>query len=196
MKIKVDQYIQDSKSNFKIKAKLEEEGFDENVIPTGKQLSNRRTYLIKVLLKELASNTEGGFYSWLEKNKNDFNKAGLHDMIVIDNKLIDNNFVLIVSSKALLQNALKESQEGVGFLALDSTHKLVNCQFKLTTITTASIEHEIADIGYVLHAHEDSQTFTYALGKLKDYIKKFLKVEWVIKVYFFLLLLIYLVFNE
>jgi len=68
VKLKVDEYIQDSKSNFKIKEKLESEGFAEEVIPNSKQITNRRHYLRKITLKEMSLNTKGGFYKWLKEH--------------------------------------------------------------------------------------------------------------------------------
>jgi len=53
----------DTKSNFRIKEKLENQGYEEEINPSGKQLSNRRTYLTQLLLGELAKNTKGGFFN-------------------------------------------------------------------------------------------------------------------------------------
>ena len=167
LKPKVDEFLLDSKSNFRIRTKLEESGFPSGIIPTGKQLSNRRFYLMKLMLKELANNTEGGYYSWLKQNQVDFKKAGPHDLLLIDSQLTEKDFILVFSSKSFLQNASKESKEAVGFCAIDSTHKLVNCSFKLTTIMTSSINHELADVCYALHAHEDTPTFTPLNAKKK-----------------------------
>ena len=73
MKIKVDKYIKDAKSNFRKKQKLEDEDkFPEDVIPCGKQFSNRRSYLRKKMFKDLLLNTEGSFYRWLVETNIEF----------------------------------------------------------------------------------------------------------------------------
>ena len=130
IKLKVDEYLMDSKSNFRIKEKLEAENFHDDVISTGKQLSNRRSYLKTMLLGELSRNTESGFYQWLKNHEVNFEEAKDHDLFVVAHKLSKENFVLIVTSKSLLKNVPKENQSGIGFLAVDTTHKLISCQFK------------------------------------------------------------------
>jgi len=177
----------DAKSNFRIKEKLENQGYAEEIIPTGKQLSNRRTYLTQSLLGELAKNTKGGFFQWLNNHEVKFENAKSHDLIIISHQLTKDNFILIVSSQSLLNNAATESINGEGFLALDTTHKLISCQFKFTTITTATINQEMADIAYVIHSNEDSTTFTFALSELKRFLKDTLELEWVINVFLFFL---------
>jgi len=73
VKIKVDKYIKDAKSNFRKKQKLEDEDkFPEDVIPCGKQLSNRRSYLREKMSKDLSQNTERSFYRWLVETNIEF----------------------------------------------------------------------------------------------------------------------------
>ena len=76
VKAKVDEEIMNAKSNFRIKEKLDFQGFAEDLIPTGKQLSNKRTYLFKMLLGELGKNTEGGFCQWIKDNEVKFEGFG------------------------------------------------------------------------------------------------------------------------
>lgn len=191
VKILVDEQIKGGKSNFKIKKFLEDEGFNDDVIPDNKQLSNRRRYLKSIILGELCQNTKGGFYSWLKDHTKDFSDASNHEMIIISHELNDKDFRLVLSTKSLLENAVKENQNCRGYMALDSTHKIVSCQFKFTTIATSTSNQEIADIAYIIHAHEDSETFTYALREIKNAIKSIFDFDWTVYVRFELNLLIY-----
>lgn len=181
----MDELIQNGKSNFKIKQDLENHGFSEELIPENKQLSNRRTYLKSLILGELANNTKGGFYTWLQEHSKDFTQANPHEMLALAHDLNDKDFRLLISTKSLLKNAVRESRDSLGYLAMDSTHKVVSCQFILTTITTATTNQEMADIAYFLHAHEDSESFTYALTKIKSAIMEIYNYEWKINVSIF-----------
>jgi len=183
--MKVDEYILDAKSNFRIKAKLEGLQFNEEVIPTGKQLSNRRTYLRKKMFEDFAKNTKGGFIKWIIDNHHEFSKAGPHDFMVLSHKLENDDFVLVVSTKSLLNNGKKKSRDLTGFVCSDTTHKLISCQLKLTTVATATINREIADIAYVIHAHENIETFNFAFTTIKKAIKDFLDYNWKVKVKIF-----------
>lgn len=197
VKLKVDEMIQDGKSNFKIKQSLEQQGFVEEVIPDNKQISNRRFYLRSLILGDLANNTKGGFFTWINEHKKDFNTASPHELIIISYELKETDFRLLLTTKSLLENATKENANATGYLAMDSTHKLVSCQFKFTTITTATVNQEMADIAYLIHAHENSETFTYALSEIKRSIKENYDFDWEVKVcIFYELLIIYLVHYE
>jgi len=135
-----------------------------------------------MLLGELSRNTESGFYQWLKNHEVNFEEAKDHDLFVVAHKLSKENFVLIVTSKSLLKNVPKENQSGIGFLAVDTTHKLISCQFKFSTLITATINKEMADIAYIIHSNEDSSTFTYAFKEIKKALKEYLKLEWKVNV--------------
>ena len=131
---------------------------------------------------ELVSNTKGGFYQWLQGNSKQFDKGKDHDLFILSHKLEEDDFVLIVSTKALLQNTIKENKQLYGFIACDTTHKLISCQFKMSTLTTSTLNREMADIAYIIHAHENSNTFTFAFNEIKKALKKLYKHNWNIKV--------------
>ena len=195
VKILVDEKIKDGKSNFKIKKFLQEEGFNDDIIPDNRKISNRRSYLKSLILGELYQNTKGGFYTWLKNHTKDLPNASDHEMIIISHELNDTDFRLIISTKSLLRNAVKENRNCSQYLALDSTHKIVSCQFKFTTIATSTMNQKIADIAYIIHAHENSESFTYALREIRGAIKKILNFDWTINVRFKLNLLIYFSFQ-
>lgn len=149
-KIRVDKAIEEGKSNYKIKKLLDQEGFPENLIPENDQMTNRRSYMKKKILGGLVSNKAGGFYKWIKDRSINFQEADMHTLIILADDLSDDDFKLVLTTRALLQNAVKESKEGFGFMCMDTTHKLVTCRFKFTTIATATVNDEIADIGYIL----------------------------------------------
>jgi len=64
----------------------------------------------KVVLKALNTNTKGGFAKWLQKYNTHYNKAEDHDMLVIDEKLDKNDFVLILTTKAVSKNLFYQAK--------------------------------------------------------------------------------------
>jgi len=163
---------------------LEEDFFNEEVIPSGKQLSNRRSYLRMKMFQDLSQNTEGGFYRWLNDNNVEFSQANPNDFMVLSHSITSDDFILIVSTKSLLNNVVKENKELYGFLACNTTHKLISCQLKLTTVATSTIDREIADVAYIIHAHENTETFIYSLKEIQKALKKYYDHDWKVQVSF------------
>ena len=153
IKLKVDQLINSGLSNFKIINFLDSTiKVPSDLIPTNVQLTDRRHYLGRIILQELKKNTKGGFYSWLEANNLKIERATDHDFLILAHLLDNNNFVLIFSTRSLLQNGIKQAEiTGQSYLAMDATHKLVSCGMMFTTFATSTLNQEIADIGYMLH---------------------------------------------
>ena len=53
---------------------------------------------------------------------------------------------------------------------------------QISTLITATINKEMADIAYIIHSNEDSSTFTYAFKEIKKALKEYLKLEWKVNV--------------
>ena len=104
-------------------------------------------------------------------------------MLVIDEKLDKNDFVLILTTKAVSKNLFYQAKaSNYPFLALDSTHMILSCRFKVSTFATTTFSPQIADIYSVIHSNEDAETCSVAISKLKTYLKKHLKFEWEVQV--------------
>ena len=72
IKAKVDELLKMGLKNYKIKTILEEEfEVPEDALPSNSQLSNRRFYLKKEVLKDLKGKTLGGFVNWVERMSSD-----------------------------------------------------------------------------------------------------------------------------
>lgn len=149
----------------------------EEILPTSTQLTNRRFYLKKEILKDLKEKTLGGFTNWIKKMNQKVKQCGLHDFVIISWKLTDIDFKLMFTTRALLLNAVLQSMNGQ-YLSIDSTHKLVNCDFKFTTFATVTESQKIADICYMLHFHEDSEAFVYGMKELQKTLKENFKFSW------------------
>jgi len=184
VKTRVDEFIRCGLSNYKIRTLLEEDDdVPESAIPEEKQLTNRRYYLKKEILKELNTNTKGGFTKWLNKHSIEYKKAEEHRMLVIASKLDKNNFILVLSTKAMLNNLILQAQgSNYSFLSLDATHKLMSCQFKLSTFATSTFSAQIADVIYEIHCYEDAESYSYIFSSLKKYLKENLKFKWDFKI--------------
>lgn len=187
VKLKVDELIKIGVNNFKIIKHLEAEiNVPDDLLPTNKQITSRRHYLMGRILKELKNNKLGGFITWLSENTIPVSDASDHDFLVLDHTLQEDDFIIIFSTKSLLANAVKQAQvTGKSFLALDSTHKLVSCGFMFTTFATATLMQNIADIGYMLHYHEDSKSHVVGLKAIKQALLDICGFNWEPKVYIF-----------
>lgn len=99
------------------------------------------------------------------------------------------NFILVVASKNLLNNAkIQAETTNESFVATDSTHKLISCQFKFSTFMTINYSHKAADFAYMIHSHEDRDSFAFGLQAIKETLKNNLNFEWsprVISYHFF-----------
>jgi len=141
------------------------------------------------VLKELKANTEGSFIKWLEQNKKNIKKCKQDDIIILDHMLSDSNFMLVVSSKALLLNAIRQQRTGNSYLAVDATHKIISCHFKFSTFATSIINQQIADIAYMVHMDEDSQSYIFGLKTIQKFLEKCFKEKWQPQIKFFFIIL-------
>ena len=71
----------------------------------------------------------------------------------------------------------------MSYVAVDATHKIISCRFKFSTIATCTIDQEIADIAYIIHAKEDSASYSWAFNELKQVLFDRFDFEWSPKVY-------------
>ena len=134
----------------------------------------------------MKKNTKGGFYSWLEKYNLKIERAKDHDFLILAHILEANNFMLIFSTRSLLRNSIKQDEiTNQSYLAMDATHKLVSCGMQFTTFATATLNQEIADIAYMSHYKENSETYVYGLTTIKETLKTYFNFEWKPKVLFF-----------
>lgn len=184
IKEEVDKLIRSGHSNEKIiKFLKDEKKVKEEILPTNRQLTDRRYHLKKVVLKHLKENTKGKFVNWFNLHK-DFDKQN-NDLICLSYILEENNFILLFTSKALLKNAiLQAGVKGNSFIALDATHKVISCRFKLSTFATANLNQEIADICYMIHAHEDESSYLYGLKQIRKALKDIFNFDWDPNVHF------------
>jgi len=187
IKGKVDEMLKLGLKNYKIRTHLEDElNVPEELLPTNAQLSDRRFYLKQEILKDLKDKTLGGFKNWVEKHSKVFSQADSHDFYIINSVLLDNDFKLLFTTKALLLNAVNQDKMlGIQYLAVDATHKLVSSDFKFSTFATITLDHQIADIAYMLHLNEDSQSYNYGLKEIKNILQKNFKFKWNPMVIFF-----------
>ena len=74
-----------------------------------------------------------------------------------------------------------DRSESTGYLAADTTHKIISCQLKFTTLATATINQEIADIAYIIHTAEDSESLTFAFEEVRKAILEHYEYDWQVK---------------
>lgn len=185
IRISVDSDIRSGLSNFRILEKLKDViKVPEEIVPSNDQLTNRRFYLKTIITGDLAKNTKGGFIKWKEENSVEFSSALPHDLIVLKYFLDENDFMMLVSTPSLLRNCVKQANgTNRSFLALDATHKLISCGFLFSTFATCTMDQEIADIGYMIHAKENTETYVFGLTALKEGLKKHLDFDYNPKVF-------------
>lgn len=141
----------------------------------------------RLIIKDM--NTKGQFTSWAKKYLyNEKRKAD--DLIVLAYEMNDDDFKLLYSTKSLLKNIILQASTGDPFFACDTTHKIHSCNFKLTLFATTTIDHNVSDIAYLVHMHEDAAAFEYGLREIKDCLKKNFSFDWTPKVLLFLFFII------
>lgn len=179
IKVKVDDLIRLGLTNYEILNELEEMEIPEDTIPTHRQISNRRFYYKNAMLAELHDNTKGAYEKWLLEHSGSLDDCENHEFIILSSYLQDQDFALLVTTKKLLNNAkMQGEQTGMSFLAVDATHKLISCGFKFSTIATCTMQQEIADVAYLIHAHEDYASYGYAFSQLKTTLEEYFNFQW------------------
>jgi len=104
-------------------------------------------------------------------------------MLIIAKKLDKKDFILVVSTKAMLKNLVfQANSDNYSFISLDATHKVLSCQFKLSTFATSTFTSQIADVAYAIHCHEDANSYSFVISNLKKYLKDNLNFLWDLKV--------------
>jgi len=190
VKVKVDDLIRLGLTNYEILEELDENNIPETIIPTHKQISNRRFYYKNKILYDLKDHSKGSYDKWVNEHKGSLSNCGDHDFIILSSNLKEQDFMLLVTTKALLSNSKAQAEETqASYVAIDATHKLISCGFKFSTIATCTMQQEIADIAYLIHAHEDYKSYNYAIDEISEALKTHLDFIWQpqVKIYFIFL---------
>jgi hypothetical protein len=153
---------------------------DRDKLPSNSQLNSRRHYLKILIIKELS--TKADFLEWISKHSKFSTTTKDHQLIILSYRLTADNFLLLYSTKAMLRNLILQEKTGASYLALDTTHKVISCGFKLTVFATTTIQHEIADVAFLVHQFEDTDSYKYGLQELKRFMKDKFAFDWKPKV--------------
>ncbi len=91
---------------------------NEDLMPTSQQITSRKQYIKRIVLKELLTIRDWDL--WLRKYEYDkYTKE--HDLIILHSFLDEDNFLLVYSTKSLLKNIINQSQSEQTYFALDTT---------------------------------------------------------------------------
>ena len=79
---------------------------------------------------------------------------------------------VLFSSKALIENLIKQSQQQPSFLHIDATYKLIDLGLPLFVISTENINHAFRPICFFISWSESTNQVVLMLTKLKVFMKE------------------------
>ena len=107
------------------------------------------------------------------------NAKSQNDLICLESDLKAKNFLLIMTSKALLFNVIKQERANQNsFLHVDATYKLLRNGFCLLTLGTENSSHNFRFIACVITSHEDGNSYERFLKRIKIALKDIFDFNW------------------
>jgi len=167
-------------------AKLEEES-----MPWAAQLNRFRWYYRATKINEIGVKVKSTYIEWIDKNK--LNEENPDNLFVIDYKLGPKEFIFVLSSLTLLQNAISEDQYVEGYACVDSTFKLMNCKFPLAIFSRRDKAKKHRVIAFAILSAETKENYSFTLNAIHDSILKELNLNWRVKVNYFYFFHLYLI---
>jgi len=125
---------------------------EEDKLPSVNQLTRFRCDYNSKRINEITVKDKKNFLQWIENNK--INKEKLNDLFVVNYRLEKDNFISVLSSIILLNNAKEEGQFEKGFVCIDTTYKLTTCRFPLAILSTRDKSRKLMNIGFAILSNE------------------------------------------
>ena len=88
------------------------------------------------------------------------------------------NVSLLFTSKALIENTIKQTTYQPCFIHLDATFKLIDLGIPLIVLSTETIEHSYRPIAFLISTSENIEQTSLMLIKVKEFLKDKFNVEW------------------
>ena len=150
----------------------------DKYIPQKKQLASFAASLRKKIVEQYVKNNQESLEKFIEDHS--FNKASKDtDLICISSDLRPDTFLLIMSSKALLQNIIHQNESyGKNYFYTDATYKLLLNGFTLLTLGTENKNHNFKLIACAISSHEDGRSYETFFSKIKETLHLHYNFTW------------------
>ena len=96
-------------------------------------------------------------------------------MFFIYSSFVKSEVSVLFSSKALIENVIKQSQQQPSFIHLDGTYKLIDLGLPLLIVSTENIENIMQNfrpIAFFVSWSESSSQVTLMMKKLQDFLSE------------------------
>ena len=146
----------------------------KKLLPTRKQLSNYIYRCKKTYIEQNMTGTIADFLEFKAKNSWSTELEGEKMFVVYLNTAVD-NFIMILSSKALLTNLIDQPEKSKqpSFFNIDATYKLIVDGFLVLTLCTEDPKHRGRVVALGITLHEDFEAYkTFILE-----IRRFLEIQ-------------------
>jgi len=91
-------------------------------------------------------------------------------MFLIYSEFSKGEVTVLFTSKALLENVIKQSEKQPSFLHLDGTYKLIDLGLPLLIVSTENLQHNFRPIAFCVSWAESTQQVTLMLEKIRDFL--------------------------
>ena len=174
-------FIINGTKNVKIMGYLKDDkNITEDKLPTATQLINFRYYYRNKVINQVPVKDKAHFTKGIQDNSFEASKS--KDLFVLDYVLKQDQFIFVMSSLNLLNNAIDLSNFMPGNLCIDATYKLITCKFPLIVMGVEDKCHNLHTIAFDIVSKEDTQTYTFVLATVKNLLKEKFNFNWKIKV--------------
>jgi hypothetical protein len=113
--------------------------------PEYEALRNCVYYYRKTRLTAIIEKSKADFDSWIQAHSNPGNEDSCY---VLSHHIDSDKFLLALSSRRLLQNALVQSKYASSLLFVDTTYKIINSGLLLMVVGTQTLEHQFRPIAF------------------------------------------------
>jgi len=150
----------------------------EGYVPTKTQLASYASALRKKSVEACVKESLGSLHEFITINSIKSAKKE-EDLICIDSNLKSDDFIMIMSSRVLLENVIRQqNQYGETYFYVDATYKLLLNGFILLTLGTENSSHQFRFIGCAIVAREDTKSCERFLSKIKETFYSYYKFDW------------------
>lgn len=140
----------------------------EKYIPKKPQVASFAFLLRKKLIEKYVKNNEDSLNNFIQNNSwSNINQDT--QLICLHGELNPDKFLLVITSKILLTNILRQYQAcGNTYLYIDATYKLINNGFSLLTLGVENKSHNFRFVACAISAHENTEAYTCFLSKISE----------------------------
>jgi len=161
-----------------IRSSLRDLMIPETYMPSKEQIGSFTATLRRKLVENFLKDNMDPIKKFVDDHS--WNKAKKEsDLICLESDLKYENFLLVVTSKALLWNVVKqERSHGESHFYTDATYKLLLNGFSVLTLGTENSNHNFRLIALAISAHENTSSFNRFFSRVKVSLQSYFSFNW------------------